>query len=241
MTEKNQQMGLKTLTKKGLLYNKIAWGITGVTLIFLALGIISGKVIIELNQRIVQLEQAQKIMAPQGDVASLRDAIATQGMTLTALRSRQEEYKSQLESITRNATISNQLPQQLETQQFELNALKDRLEALKNALPLSSPPVSPTAPSANAEITPKPKPAPKNTFPRKALDQVMHKAPFVLTGVEQRGMASFAAVAPKGFSDLSQIWLVGIGEPFAGWTLVSTSIGQAQFSVNGHVQTISVQ
>jgi hypothetical protein len=70
---------------------------------------------------------------------------------------------------------------------------------------------------------------------------VVSKAPFVLTGVEQRGTSALAAVAPQGFSDLSQVRLIGEGESVAGWTLVSTGYGQATFRVNGRLQTVSAQ
>lgn len=69
----------------------------------------------------------------------------------------------------------------------------------------------------------------------------MRNAPFVLTGVERRGAESWAAVAPKGYSSLSQIALVGEGEAVAGWTLVRAGYGQATFRVNGRTVQLNVQ
>ena len=61
--------------------------------------------------------------------------------------------------------------------------------------------------------------------------------PFVLTGVEKRGAESWAAIAPRGYSNLSQVALVGEGETVSGWTLVSAGYGEATFRVNGR-QTV---
>lgn len=68
-----------------------------------------------------------------------------------------------------------------------------------------------------------------------------HAAPFVLTGVERRGVGSWAAVAPRGYSGLSQIALIGEGEAVAGWTLVSVGNGKATFRVNGRVTDLKVE
>lgn len=83
------------------------------------------------------------------------------------------------------------------------------------------------------------KPAPAK--PHKTVRSVARKAPFVLTGVEKRGAASFAAIAPAGFSSLSEIRLIGEGQTVNGWTLVNAGYGQAQFRVNGRLTTVNVR
>lgn len=65
-------------------------------------------------------------------------------------------------------------------------------------------------------------------------------APFVLTGVEKRGQSP-AAIAPRGYSSLSQVALVGEGETVAGWTLVSAGYGEATFRVNGRLTVLRAE
>ena len=66
-------------------------------------------------------------------------------------------------------------------------------------------------------------------------------APFVLTGVEKRGAESWAAIAPRGYSNLSQVALVGEGETVSGWTLVSAGYGEATFRVNGRLTVLRAE
>jgi len=70
---------------------------------------------------------------------------------------------------------------------------------------------------------------------------VARNAPFVLTGVETRGNDSWAAIAPRGYSSLSQVTLVGTGETVAGWTLVSAGYGEATFRVNGRLTVLRAE
>lgn len=66
-------------------------------------------------------------------------------------------------------------------------------------------------------------------------------APFRLTSIERRGGTVFVAVAPLQAFNLADIRLMETGETFQGWTLLSAAGHQAQFSVAGRTQTLSVQ
>lgn len=240
MTELNQPM---TPTKKGLLRSKAFWGLGGGLLIAIAIGMVSSQTFIDLNQRVTHLEQAQRTMTLQDDVLSLRDAITAQQKQLSALENHQAQLSQQLEAMVSVADLPQQLQAQLKAQSIELNALKDELEALKKSkaepsypvidLPATLDKTAVDAPAVTAKIPLKHKITPINTS--------LPKPPFVLTSVDLRGTAAFAAVAQKGFSDLSQVRLIGAGESIAGWTLVSASHGQATFRVNGRLQTVKAQ
>ncbi len=66
-------------------------------------------------------------------------------------------------------------------------------------------------------------------------------APFRLTSIERRGGMVFVALAPLRAFNLAEIRLIETGETFQGWTLLSATGNQAQFSVAGRKQTLSVQ
>jgi hypothetical protein len=177
----------------------------------------------------------------------MADVVQTQAKQLKSLAERQDSLTRQVGALTLTNGLPEKLAQQLQAQQVELNALKDSIESVKKSatekpVPAVAPSTDvPAAPSATAKITPKHKPTPIKSSPRNAVTRVARKAPFVLTGVEQRGTTAFAAVAPQGFSDLSQVRLIGEGESVAGWTLVSAGYRQATFRVNGRLQTVSAQ
>lgn len=247
MTEHHDEMVPMTPAKKGLLRSNTFWGATAGVVVVLVAGLGSTAAIKHIDQRITQLEQAQKALAPQDGMNSMADVVQTQAKQLKTLAERQDSLTRQVGALTLTHGLTEKLEQQLQAQQVELNALKDSIESVKkSANEKSSPTVAPStavpaAPSATAKITPKHKPTPIKSSPRNAVARVARKAPFVLTGVEQRGATAFAAVAPQGFSDLSQVRLIGEGESVAGWTLVSAGYGQATFRVNGRLQTVSVQ
>ncbi|MBU3893247.1 hypothetical protein KH388_11090 [Serratia rubidaea] len=251
MTEHNEEMVPMTPAKKGLLRSKAFWLVTGGVVVVLIIGMVGVGAVKHVDQRIAQLETAQKALAPQDDMTSMADVVQAHAKQLKALTVRLNTLNDEMTGLRTTNSLPEKLEQLLQAQQVELNALKDSLEALKKSAatapaestaPTGKPSVSvPAAPSATAKITPKHKPTPIKSSPHKAVRRVARKAPFVLTGVEQRGTAAFAAVAPQGFSDLSQVRLIGEGESVAGWTLVSAGHGQATFRVNGRLQTVSAQ
>lgn len=247
MTEHNDEMVPMTPAKKGLLRSQTFWGATAGVVVVLVAGFVGTGAINHVDQRIAQLEQAQKALAPQDGMNSMADVVQTQAKQLKNLVDRQDSLTRQMGALTLTNGLAEKLEQQLQAQQVELNALKDSIESVKkSAAEKSAPTVAPSmaapvSPSATAKITPKHKPTPIKSSPRNAVRRVARKVPFVLTGVEQRGTSAFAAVAPQGFSDLSQVRLIGEGESVAGWTLVSAGYGQATFRVNGRLQTVIAQ
>ncbi|WP_413715592.1 hypothetical protein IBZ12_01555 [Serratia ureilytica] len=261
MTEHNEDMVPMTPAKRGVLRSKAFWGVVGGIVMVCVLVVITAGTLKPINQRLAVLEQSQKTMTPQDDMNAMADKLQAQAKQLNRLAERQDALTRQMGALTQSSGLPEKLEQQLQAQQVELNALKDSIESVKIesvkkaavALPAekTAPAVVPSiagpstavppAPSATAQITPKHKPTPMKPSLRNAVLRVAHKAPFVLTGVEQRGTSAFAAVAPQGFSDLSQVRLIGEGESVAGWILVSAGYGQATFRVNGRLQTVSAQ
>ena len=76
---------------------------------------------------------------------------------------------------------------------------------------------------------------------RSGTPRTFRQAPFVLTGTERRGAMSYAAVAPRGYTSLSQVALLGEGESVAGWTLIHAGHEQATFRVNGRQVQVRVE
>jgi hypothetical protein len=251
MTEHHEGMVPMIPAKKGLLQSQTFWGATACVVAVLVAGLVGSGAIRHVEQRVARLELAQKALAPQDGMNAMVDKLQTQAKQLKSLAERQDALTQQVGVLTHTAGLPEKLEQQLQAQQVELNALKDRIESVKKsavALPSEKPAPAaaastavPPAPSATAQIPPKHTPTPSKPSPRNAAPRVARKAPFVLTGVEQRGASAFAAVATPGFSDLSQVRLIGEGESIAGWTLVSAGHGQATFRVNGRLQTVSAQ
>lgn len=247
MTEHNDEMMPMTPAKKGLLRSKTFWGATVGVVVVLVAGLVGSGTIRHIDQRIALLEQAQKALAPQDGMNSMADELQAQAKQLKSLAERQDSLIRQVGTLTLTNGLPEKLEQQLRAQQVELNALKDSIDSVKKSATeklvptVASSTDVPATPSATAKITPKHKPTPIKPSPRNTVPRVARKAPFVLTGVEQRGTSAFAAVAPLGFSDLSQVRLIGEGESVAGWTLVSAGYGQATFRVNGRLQTVSAQ
>ncbi|MGP0838087.1 hypothetical protein [Serratia sp. CY85251] len=261
MTEHNDDMVPMTPAKKGLLRSKTFWGATACVVTVLVAGLVGSGAVRHVDQRIARLEQAQKALAPQEDMNAMADKLQAQAKQLKSLAEHQDALSRQMGALTLTNGLQEKLEQQLQAQQVELNVLKDCIGSVKKsavALPPEKPAPAattivpptpstavPPAPSATAHITPKHKHTPITTpiksSPRNAVLRVARSAPFVLTGVELRGTSAFAAVAPQGFSDLSQVRLIGEGESVAGWTLVNAGHGQATFRVNGRLQTVSAQ
>lgn len=247
MTEHNEDMVPMTPAKKGLLQSKTFRGATAGVVMVLVAGLVGSGAVRHVDQRLDRLEQAQKALAPQDGMNAMAGELQAQAKQLKSLAERQDSLMRQIGALTLTNGLPEKLAQQLQAQQVELNALKNSIESVKKSaaekpVPAVAPSTDvPAAPSATARIIPKHKSTPVKSSPRNAVPRVTRKAPFVLTGVEQRGTSAFAAVAPQGFSDLSQVRLIGEGESVAGWTLVSAGYGQATFRVNGRLQTVSAR
>ncbi|CAI2038515.1 Uncharacterised protein [Serratia fonticola] len=112
-----------------------------------------------------------------------------------------------------------------------LQARVDTLEQRAGAAPAAKPTTSGTHPGATLSTVKK--------YPTRNTRSVA--APFRLTSIERRGGSVFVAVAPLQAFNLADIRLVETGETVQGWTLLSAGGNQAQFSVAGRTQTLTVQ
>lgn len=204
--------------------------------IVLCLVVAATRTIRGVEQRIAWLEQRQKMLAPQDDMASVRDAVATHDAQLKVLTAQQSRFSRAVRELRRQGGLSETLAQQLQAQQAGLNALRDSIEAVKASV-VRAESARPAAPLP-AEKSP---PATKGSASPPPAGRLGRNVPFVLTGVEQRGSGMFAAVAPPGFRALSQVRLIGEGESVSGWTLVHAGHGQATFRVNGRLRTVSIR
>ena len=214
------------------------YGGVAVALAVAGLTFISLKSVSALDQRLAHVEKQQNVVysqaLTQSDLTPLQDSLKAYGGDLKrqqqigALQAALKEDRSgpalvALQQAVGDLSAARQsMLAQLSGLDAQLNALQDKTKET---------PHTDTPPAVK-------KPAPAK--PHRAAHKVARRAPFVLTGVEKRGNTSFAAVAPQGFSDLSQIRLIGEGQSVQGWTLIGVGYGQAQFRVNGHVTAVNV-
>lgn len=205
------------------LYGGVAVALAVAGLTFLSLKSVSA-----LGQRLGHVEKQQNVVysqaLTQSDLTPLQDSLKAYGGDLK----RQQQQIAALQAALKEDRSGPALVA-LQSMQAQLSGLDAQLNALQDTSKKTPEAITPPAVK---------KPAPAK--PHRAALKVARRAPFVLTGVEKRGTTSFAAVAPQGFSDLSQIRLIGEGQSVQGWTLIGVGYGQAQFRVNGHVTTVNV-
>ncbi len=115
-----------------------------------------------------------------------------------------------------------------------LKATVDALKASQTQKPLA-------AASGGAVTSGKKHKTSASKKPLRSARTVPLAAPFILTGIEQRGGQNFAVVAPLGATSLSQMQLLSPGDSAWGWQLRSIEGNQAVFSVNGIPQRLSAQ
>ena len=216
------------------------YGGVAVALAVAGLTFVSLKSVSALDQRLAHVEKQQNVVysqaLTQSDLTPLQDSLKAYGgdlkrqqQQIAALQVALKEDRSGPALVALQQAVGD-LSAARQDMQSQLSGLGARMDALRDA-----PQKTPDAPPATPAVK---KPAPAK--PHRAAYKVARRAPFVLTGVEKRGTTSFAAVAPQGFSDLSQIRLIGEGQSVQGWTLIGAGYGQAQFRVNGHVTTVNV-
>ncbi|WP_291968407.1 hypothetical protein [Candidatus Symbiopectobacterium sp.] len=197
-----------------------------------------------LDERLTRLESQGSTAASAETVAALQSDVTTLSAGLQDTRKNLGEVQQRLSAAAKQAGSDEAVRQSLRTLQdaqqgleTRLNALTEQLTALKThpapATPVAAP-VKKTEPAAK-------KPRPADTRRAAPSLRVARSAPFVLTGVETRGNDSWAAIAPRGYSSLSQVTLVGTGETVAGWTLVSAGYGEATFRVNGRLTVLRAE
>lgn len=212
------------------------YGGVAVALAVAGLTFISLKSVSALDQRLGHVEKQQNVVYSQAltrsDLTPLQDSLKAYGGDLK----RQQQQIAALKEARSGPALAalqqavGELSAARQSMQSQLSGFDAQLNALRAA-----PQKAPDAPPATSAVK---KPAPAK--PHRAAMNAARRAPFVLTGVEKRGTTSFAAVAPRGFSDLSQIRLIGEGQSVQGWTLIGAGYGQAQFRVNGRVTTVNV-
>lgn len=197
-----------------------------------------------LDERLTRLESQGSTAASAETVAALQSDVTTLSAGLQDTRKNLGEAQQRLSAVANQTGSDDAVRQSLRTLQeaqqgleTRLSALTEQLTALKSqpapATPVAAP-VKKTEPAAK-------KPRPADTRRAAPSLRVARNAPFVLTGVETRGNDSWAAIAPRGYSSLSQVTLVGTGETVAGWTLVSAGYGEATFRVNGRLTVLRAE
>ncbi|HFV7919445.1 TPA: hypothetical protein ACH988_005821, partial [Escherichia coli] len=147
----------------------------------------------------------------------------------------EEEHARTGEMAARLASLQTSLAQQGET----LRTYEQRLEKVEKT---SVTPVSPSsAKGAGGTMKGTAAVAPQKKRMSAGVPVVSRTAPFVLTGTEQRGGRTYAAVAPRGFSSLADVTLLGEGESTTGWVLERAGRGEATFRVNGRQVRVMVE
>lgn len=194
----------------------------------------------------ISLKQVQQL---SGEVSQLKTAlqgspdIAPLQAQLTTLQQQFEASRMQLGGMADKPALAalQQKVEVLDKQQNEqaasVAALKTGLSSLQEqirTLNQRSANVTAVAPAVTSgAVVVKKKPTPKAQRPA--------TAPFVLTGIEQRGGIAFVAIAPQSATQLTEITLMEPGETRQGWTLLAITGQQAQFRVAGQTRTLTVR
>ncbi|HGC2936241.1 TPA: hypothetical protein ACIYD0_002556 [Escherichia coli] len=205
-------------------------------------------------------EQDRRMTALAVQMKAYSDALALSGTELVPLRERLAETEKQLKSVAERisqlekrpalteeehartgemaaslASLQTSLAQQGET----LRTYEQRLEKVEKT---SVTPVSPSsAKGAGGTMKGTAAVALQKKRMSAGVPVVSRTAPFVLTGTEQRGGRTYAAVAPRGFSSLADVTLLGEGESTTGWVLERAGRGEATFRVNGRQVRVMVE
>lgn len=218
------------------------YGGGAVALAVAGLMFISLKSVSALDQRLTHVEKQQNVVYSQAlarsDLTPLQDSLKAYGGELKQQQQQIAALQAALKAAQSSPALSalqqsvGELSEARQSMQSQLSGFDAQLSALRDASQKA------THADALPAVPAVKKPAPAK--PRHAVMNAARRAPFVLTGVEKRGTTFFAAVAPQGFSDLTQIRLIGEGESVQGWTLIGAGYGQAQFRVNGRVTTVNV-
>lgn len=224
---------------------RLIWGAAGGVALagILALGYTAFSLgISNLDERLTRLESQGSTAATVETVAALQSDVTMLRAGLQDTRKKLGEMQQELSAAAKQAGSDDAVRQSLRTLQEAQQGLETRLSALTEQLTAlkSQPAPAPAAPvKKNAPAAKKPRPA--DTRRAAPSLRLARNAPFVLTGVEKRGAESWAAIAPRGYSSLSQVALVGEGETVAGWTLVSAGYGEATFRVNGRLTVLRAE
>lgn len=244
--------------------------LTGVLVLFvaaaLALAVLSLAKVRKLDGQLAsQAKQLQAALQDslmtdmQEELATLRRQLADNGKRIAgnrqslteALQQKNSPSETDVNALAQQAQALKALSEAQEGLKTRISTLEAQLTALSPVAVSGSKATKPTGSATPGAKSASKLPA-STTKGTKSTSSRRHKTsspaiarassvPFVLTGTERRGSASLAAIAPKGYTSLSQIALIGEGESVAGWTLVHAGYGQATFRVHGHDVRVSTQ
>ncbi|MGV6139733.1 Tat (twin-arginine translocation) pathway signal sequence [Escherichia coli] len=213
---------------------------------------LTGRGMLAMDTRLATLEQQQGERLTPASLAPLQSRLSELEAKLQTESARLVQLARQPVLTASQQTQLKELPASLEQIQAAQKALSLRLDTLAALAekPLSRA-VQSESPSASGSGK-KDVPGTKESSPlvqktarpltaRSGTSHTFRQAPFVLTGTERRGALSYAAVAPRGYTSLSQVALLGEGESVAGWTLIHAGHEQATFRVNGRQVQVRVE
>ncbi|EON3058066.1 Tat (twin-arginine translocation) pathway signal sequence, partial [Escherichia coli] len=192
---------------------------------------LTGRGMLAMDTRLATLEQQQRERLTPAALAPLQSRLSELEAKLQTESARLAQLARQPVLTASQQTQLKELPASLEQIQAAQKALSLRLDTLAALAEKSqSRAVQSESPSASGtekkDVSGTKEPSPvvqKIARPATARSGTSHTsryAPFVLTGTERRGALSYAAVAPRGYTSLSQVALLGEGESVAGWTLI---------------------
>lgn len=213
---------------------------------------LTGRGMLAMDTRLATLEQQQRERLTPAALAPLQSRLSELEAKLQTESARLAQLARQPVLTASQQTQLKELPASLEQIQAAQKALSLRLDTLAALAEKPQPrAVQSESPSASGtgkkDVSGTKEPSPvvqKIARPATARSGTSHTsryAPFVLTGTERRGALSYAAVAPRGYTSLSQVALLGEGESVAGWTLIHAGHEQATFRVNGRQVQVRVE
>ena len=209
---------------------------------------LTGRGMLAMDTRLATLEQQQGERLTPAALAPLQSRLSELETKLQAESARLAQLARQPVLTEVQQTQLKELPASLEQIQAAQKALSLRLDTLaalaeksqSRTVQSESPSASGTEKKDMSGTTVVQKTARPATA-RSGTPRTSRYAPFVLTGTERRGALSYAAVAPRGYTSLSQVALLGEGESVAGWTLIHAGHEQATFRVNGRQVQVRVE
>lgn len=213
---------------------------------------LTGRGMLAMDTRLATLEQQQRERLTPAALAPLQSRLSELEAKLQTESARLAQLARQPVLTASQQTQLKELPASLEQIQAAQKALSLRLDTLaalaeksqSRAVQSESPSASGTEKkdvSGTKEPSPVVQKIARPVTARSGTSHTSRYAPFVLTGTERRGALSYAAVAPRGYTSLSQVALLGEGESVAGWTLIHAGHEQATFRVNGRQVQVRVE
>lgn len=238
----------KPTTRRRSLLRGVA--VSSLTLLVMVTGValyLTGRGMAEMDTRLATLEQQQGERLTPAALAPLQSRLSELETKLQTESVRLAQLARQPVLTEVQQTQLKELPASLEQIQAAQKALSLRLDTLA-ALAEKPQPESPSASgtekkdvSGTKGASPVVQKTARPATARSGTPRTSRYAPFVLTGTERRGTLSYAAVAPRGYTSLSQVALLGKGESVAGWTLIHAGHEQATFRVNGRQVQVRVE